>query len=84
MKTVSNTDWIINLEEMTCQNINTEIVVGFEKKGDGFLGKIKELPDKIYELWAKNENGGNLLKNNITEAEEVFLRIYNENILMAN
>jgi hypothetical protein len=77
-------DWVINLENMTCQNINTDIVVGFEKKGDAFFGKIKDLPDKIYKQWAKNENGGSLLKDTLTKAEEVFLRGYKENDLMSN
>jgi hypothetical protein len=81
MQTVSNMDWIINLDEMTCHNINTDIVVGFEKKGDAFLGKIKDLPNNIYEQWAKKENGVSLLKNILTEAENVFLRIYSENDL---
>ena len=79
MQTASNMDWVINLEEMTCHNINTGIDVIFEKKGDAFIGKIKDLPDNIYEQWANTENGVGLFKFIVTEAENVFLRIYIEN-----
>jgi len=79
MQADSNMDWIINLEEMTCHNINTGIDIIFEKKGNEFLGKIKDLPDNIFEQWANIENRVGLLKNIVTEAENVFLRIYIEN-----
>jgi len=84
MQTITNMDWIINLDDMTCQNINTDIVIGIEKAGDAFSGKIKELPDKIFEQWSKMENAGSLLKNIVTEAEDVFLRVFIENDLNAN
>jgi hypothetical protein len=84
MQATSNMDWIVNLEEKTCHNINTDIVVVFEKTGDAFSGKIKELPDKIFEQWSKMENAGSLLKNIVTEAEDVFSRVFIENDLNAN
>jgi hypothetical protein len=84
MQTDSNMDWVINLDEMTCHNINTGIDVIFEKKGDAFKGKIKDLPDNIYEQWANTENGVGLLKIILTEAENVFLRIYIESDIKIN
>jgi hypothetical protein len=84
MQADSNMDWIINLEEMTCHNINTGIDVIFEKKGNAFKGKIKDLPDNVFEQWANAENGLSLLKIIITEAENVFLRIYIENDIKVN
>jgi len=84
MQADSNMDWVINLEEMTCHNINTGIDFTFEKKGDAFIGKIKDLPDNIYEQWANNENGVGLLKIILTEAENVFLRIFLENDIKVN
>jgi hypothetical protein len=71
-------DWVINLNDKTCLNINTNIIVGFEKKGDAFSGEIRDLPDNIYDVWARNEDVAGLLKNIVIEARNVFSKAYSE------
>jgi hypothetical protein len=80
MQTNTNMDWVINLSEKTCLNINTNIVVGFEKKGNTFAGEIRDLPDNIYDVWARNEDAASLIKNIVIEAKNVFSRAYTENL----
>ena len=84
MQTISNMDWIINLKDMTCRNIDTDIVIIYERDGDDILGRIKELPNKIYEQWAYREDGAILFKQILKEAREIFLKVYIENWMTAN
>ena len=77
---LTNTDWVINLNDRTCLNIDTKIVVGIEKKGDSFTGEIRDLPDNIYDIWVRNEDVGGLIKNIIIEAKKVYSRAYTENL----
>jgi len=42
------------------------------KRTGTFFGEIKDLPDNIYKQWANKENVVSLLKNILTEAEDVF------------
>jgi len=80
MQTNTKKDWVINLTDRTCLNIDTNIVVSLQKKGDSFSGEIKDLPDNIYDIWARNEDVGSLIKNIIIEAKDIFSRAYTENL----
>jgi len=84
MQTNTNMDWVINLDDKTCLNIDTNIVVSFQKKGDAFSGEIRDLPDNIYDIWARNEDVGSLIKNIIIEAKNVFSKAYSDQGLKAS
>jgi len=74
MVTIANGEWIADLGNLTCRNINTQMVVEFEKCGRTFRGKMRDMPIELMSQWAALENGDRLIINAITEAEEVFLR----------
>jgi hypothetical protein len=50
MKTATDGEWIVDIKNMTCRNSKTKIVVGLEKKGKGFTGKINYAPIELIEL----------------------------------
>jgi hypothetical protein len=84
MVTIANGEWIADLGDMTCRNINTKMVVVFEKQGKAFLGKIRDMPIEIMEQWAKLEHGERLVQKAVTDAEDVFLRAYFESDIERN
>jgi hypothetical protein len=77
MSVNANTEWINNLDDMICRNINTDIIAGFENKRNALSGKIKDLPDDVFDQCENMDNGEKLI-NTVTEAEEVFLREFSE------
>jgi precorrin-6B methylase 2 len=74
MITITDGEWIADLGAMTCKNINTQMIVEFEKSGKTYIGKIRDIPIEIMSKWAELKHGEKLVINAIREAEEVYLR----------
>ena len=79
MSIMPKNGWVADLESMTCRNINTSIVVAFERKKNFFLPKINDMPNDVFEKWANMNDGKNEMQKIIFEAENVFLRAFFEN-----
>ena len=61
MVTITNGEWIADLGALTCRNINTQMVVEFEKYGRTFRGKMRDMPIELMSQWAALENGDRLI-----------------------
>jgi len=84
MITIAQGEWIADLGTMVCRNINTRMVVSFERQGKTIAGKIKDMPMELFEQWAMISNGEKLIEKAVMEAEEVFLRAYFESDIEKN
>ena len=73
-KTIKN--WKVDLENLTCQNIENHMIIAFEKKGTALEGKIRDMPIELLEKWAREPNGERHIKIAVIEADEVFFRAY--------
>ena len=78
MKLLIKDDWIADLFDMTCRNINNGIIISFEKSGDSVDGKIKTVPLAMIQSWLKMPNSHDFLKETVQDAKKVFLLAYNE------
>jgi len=78
MSVMPKNGWVADLDTMTCRNINTRIVVAFERKKNFFFPKINNMPNDVYEKWANMKDGKREMEKIIFEAESVFLRTYIE------
>ena len=78
MITTAHKEWVADLGTMTCRNCVTDVIVAFEKRGKTLAGKIKDVPMRLIEQWAEEQNGHLLLQKTVQEAETVFLRSYFE------
>ena len=73
-KTTGN--WLVDLHNLTCRNIETRIIISFVKKGAVFSGTIKYIPIELADKWTADSNKEEKLKKTIIEAEEVFFHAY--------
>lgn len=73
---MNNNEWIADLSNMTCKNTVNNIVILFRKINGSLVGEIKDLPMKIVNKWAVEGHGETGIKNNVTEAEIIFLKAY--------
>ena len=73
-KTIKN--WKVDLENLTCQNIENHMIIAFEKKGMALEGKIRDMPIGLLEKWAREPNGERHIKIAVIEADEAFFRAY--------
>jgi hypothetical protein len=72
MVTIIDDEWVVDTEALICRNILTEIVVGFERRGETYFGRIKNIPLKLTASLAKMNDGNLLLQKAILDAEEIF------------
>jgi len=74
MVTIINGKWIADLSTMTCKNINTKMVVEFEKFGRTYRGRIRDMPIELMSQWTIQKHVERMVQEAITEAEKVFLK----------
>jgi len=65
-------EWLVDTEAMLCRNNLTEIVVGFVRNGETYIGKIKNMPIELTVRLAKMKDGDLLIQKTVLDAEEVF------------
>ena len=70
MAVITKSDWIADLDDMTCRNINNKITVCFDKNGDRINGRIRDMPANLKHNWEKFPNSQLLIQKAITEAEK--------------
>ena len=68
--------WIVDLNNLTCYNLENHMVIVFVKKGSAFVGKIKDIPVDLAEKWTREANGDKHLRNVVIEADEVFFKAF--------
>lgn len=78
MITVTNGEWIADLQTMTCRNIMNKVIVSFEIKGKFPQGKIQYIPMDLLSKLTIQPNGDEAIEKMVMEAEEVFMRAYFE------
>jgi len=76
VKTNGTEKWVVDLLNLTCRNIENQMVVAFEKRGPALEGKIRDMPVELVEMWAREANSENNIKRAVIEADEVFFRAY--------
>ena len=85
MENNTDSEWVADLEQMTCENGIYKIVVKFEKEGEKIIGKIKEMPlDLVNELakeMAEKSNRYKPVKKVVLKSEDVFLQAYHEGMI---
>jgi hypothetical protein len=69
-------NWLVDLSNLTCRNIETQIVIVFEKRGRALEAKIKDIPAHLMEKWAMDPNCNKYIRKTVFEADKVFFKVY--------
>ncbi len=78
MITITNGEWIANLQTMTCRNVLNNVIISFEMKGKFPRGKITHIPMDLLSKLAIQPDGEKAFEKMVADAEEVFLKAYFE------
>jgi hypothetical protein len=76
MLTKTNDNWFADLQNMTCCNVENQMVIAFEKRGTALMGRIKNIPIELLEKWAADPDGNKYIRKAVIEADEVFFKAY--------
>jgi len=72
MLRIVDDEWLVDTEALICRNNLTKIVVGFERNGETYIGKMKDMPLDLTVKLAKMKDRDLLLKKAALDAEEIF------------
>jgi hypothetical protein len=78
MNTVFNGEWIVDLEAGTCLNINTKMLVEFQKPDKNYLVNVKYMPSDTIKKWKRTWYGDMLIQNAVMAAERSFKKASGE------
>jgi hypothetical protein len=67
-------NWVVDTNEMTCKNVENEVTIKIEKKGDNFRGMIRDMPIGLFSEIAKYRDGERIIEDIVKTAEEEYLR----------
>ena len=76
MRVQTNENWLVDLNNLTCRNKETQIVIAFARKGPMLVGKIKKIPIGLAEKWITDPDRERHIRKVVIEADEVFFRAY--------
>ena len=69
-------NWHVDLNNLTCLNTETEMVITFVKRGPMLVGTLKYIPVELAKKWITDPNKEENLRKMIIEAEDVFFQAY--------
>ena len=70
---VSEWDWVVNTNDMTCRNEENEVIIKMEKVGDFVRGRLHNMPMKLFAEISRYEDGEKIIERIVKIAEEKYL-----------
>jgi hypothetical protein len=72
-------EWVPDIDTMTCRNSKREIIIFFQKQGQGKAEGDDKMPGKPVKGLFCTRSIGSITEKTLKEAEDVFLAAYYEN-----
>ena len=70
---VSEWNWVVNTNDMTCRNVENNVIIKMEKDGDFLRGTLHDMPMKLFTEIAKYEDGEKIIEKIVRMAEKKYL-----------
>ena len=74
---VSEWDWVVNKNDMTCKNVENQVVVKIEKDSGNLRGMLYDMPMSLFAEISKYENGEKIIERIVRMAEAEYLNSIN-------
>ena len=70
--------WVVDIDGMTCKNVENEVIVNIQKDGEILLGTLQDMPIGLFSMIAKDAKGEEAIEEIVKAAEKEYLRICTE------
>jgi hypothetical protein len=70
---VSRWNWVINTNDMTCRNVENNVIIKMEKDGDFLRGTLYDMPMKLFAEISGYADGEKIIQKIVRMAEEKYL-----------
>jgi len=70
---VNGWNWVVDTDDMTCRNVENEVIIKMEKVGDFLRGRIQDMPMTLFAEISQYEDGEKIIEKIVKMAEEKYL-----------
>ena len=67
---VNEWNWVVNTNDMTCSNVENDVIIKMEKVGDFLRGRLEDMPMKLFAEISRYEDGEKIIEKIVKMAEE--------------
>ena len=75
MINLSDLSWVIDTKEMICRDNKNQIVVKMQKEGNGFRGKLQDMPVELFAELAGCANGERIIEKILKNVQREYSRV---------
>ena len=68
--------WVVDINEMTCTNVENEVTIKIEKDGGKIKGMLHDMPISLFSKIAEYGDGEKIIEQIVKTAEEEYKRAY--------
>ena len=70
---VNGWNWVVDTNDMTCRNVENDVIIKMEKVGDFLRGRLHDMPMKLFAEISRYEDGEKIIEKIVKTAEEKYL-----------
>jgi len=70
---VNEWNWVVNTNDMTCKNVENDVIIKMEMVGDFPRGRIEDMPMKLFAEISKYADGEKIIEKIVKTAEKKYL-----------
>ena len=70
---VNDWDWVVNRNDMTCRNVENNVIIKMEKNGNVLRGTIHDMPMELFAEISRYADGEKIIEKIVKTAEEKYL-----------
>jgi len=70
---VNGWDWVVNKNDMTCRNLENNVIIKMEKDGGVLRGTLHDMPMKLFAEISRYADGEKIIEKIVKMAEEKYL-----------
>ena len=74
MTDIGKWSWVVDINEMTCKNVENEITIKINKNGETFKGMIRDMPMDLFSRIAGYGDGELIIEKIVKTAEEEYYK----------
>ena len=68
--------WVVDIDGMTCKNIENEVVINIRKDGETLRGEFRDMPIGLFSMIAKDANGEKVIEEIVKSAEKEYCKCF--------
>jgi hypothetical protein len=70
---VNEWNWVVNKNDMTCRNVENNVIIKMEKNGNVLRGTIHDMPMELFAEISRYADGEKIIEKIVKTAEEKYL-----------